>query len=121
MVDIELDYELQRSWVSTIPDMMNEGPKIILRLPNIRKSIIAHPEPLLWYCRRRTELELLELINMNRCIHCKNDNRKVDGSDVMLQAIKKRRVEIIMDVVFRMYLEGSEVHDPYDVLKSILM
>ncbi|KAH3840319.1 hypothetical protein DPMN_113766 [Dreissena polymorpha] len=68
MAGCELDYELQRSWVSTITDMINEGPKIILRLPKIRQCLIAHPEPLMWYSRRRTELELLELINMNRRI-----------------------------------------------------
>ncbi|KAH3692280.1 hypothetical protein DPMN_191636 [Dreissena polymorpha] len=56
MAGFELDYELQRSWETKITDKMNEEPKMILRLPKILKSIIAHAKPLLWYCRRRTEL-----------------------------------------------------------------
>ncbi|KAH3869778.1 hypothetical protein DPMN_032949 [Dreissena polymorpha] len=40
-----LDEEQQRIWISTITEMLNEGPRMILRLPKIRQALIAHPEP----------------------------------------------------------------------------
>ncbi|KAH3865254.1 hypothetical protein DPMN_028293 [Dreissena polymorpha] len=45
MAASELDEEQQSLWISTIKEMINEGPRMILRLPKIRQALIAHPEP----------------------------------------------------------------------------
>ncbi|KAH3727357.1 hypothetical protein DPMN_053291 [Dreissena polymorpha] len=54
------------TWVETITDMVNEGPRIILRLPKLRQALIARPEPRRWFIKKRIELEFLELLYMNR-------------------------------------------------------
>ncbi|KAH3812212.1 hypothetical protein DPMN_140636 [Dreissena polymorpha] len=41
-----LENEQKRVWISTLTDLINEGPIMILRLPKIRHALIAHPEPL---------------------------------------------------------------------------
>ncbi|KAH3733649.1 hypothetical protein DPMN_040081 [Dreissena polymorpha] len=56
-----LDGALQRKWVADITDMMDEGPRVILRLEKIRKAIVASPEPMLWFSQKRMELEMLML------------------------------------------------------------
>ncbi|KAH3865260.1 hypothetical protein DPMN_028299 [Dreissena polymorpha] len=37
-----LEEEQQRTWISTITEMIDEGPKMILRLPKIRQAILNH-------------------------------------------------------------------------------
>ncbi|KAH3865822.1 hypothetical protein DPMN_028866 [Dreissena polymorpha] len=116
-----LDEEQQRTWISTITDMLNEGPKMILRLPKIRKALIAHPEPLRWYSGRRIELELLLLMRMNRRVICRDENRKIDFTDAILQALKRRINEVITDVCVRMIMEGSRVINAQAIFHRILM
>ncbi|XP_052264044.1 uncharacterized protein LOC127867095 [Dreissena polymorpha] len=116
-----LDEEQQRTWISTITDMLNEGPKMILRLPKIRKSLIAHPEPLRWYSGRRIELELLWLMRMNRLAICRDENGRVDYTDAIVQALDRRINEVITDVGVRMIMEGSRVTNADAILNRILM
>ncbi|KAH3865374.1 hypothetical protein DPMN_028413 [Dreissena polymorpha] len=59
-----LDKEQQRTWISTITEMINEGPRMIRRLQKIRQARTAHPEPSRWNSRRRIELELLQLMHI---------------------------------------------------------
>ncbi|XP_052240265.1 uncharacterized protein LOC127850908 [Dreissena polymorpha] len=82
-----LDVEQQRTWISTITDMLNEGPRVILRLPKIRQCIVAHPEPFRWYSGRRIELEMLTLMLMNRVTICIDENGEVDDTDAIWQAL----------------------------------
>ncbi|KAH3865548.1 hypothetical protein DPMN_028588 [Dreissena polymorpha] len=93
-----LDEEQQRTWISTITDMLHEGPRVILRLPKIRQCIVAHPEPFRWYSGRRIELEMLTLMLMNRVVICMDENGEVDDTDAILQAFKRRLNEVITDV-----------------------
>ncbi|KAH3865199.1 hypothetical protein DPMN_028238 [Dreissena polymorpha] len=116
-----LDEEQQRTWISTITDMLNEGPRVILRLPKIRQCIVAHPEPLRWYSGRRIELELLRLMRMNRVVICWDENGEFDYTDAILQAIERRMHKVITDVRMRMRMEGSRVFNADDIDFRILM
>ncbi|KAH3865722.1 hypothetical protein DPMN_028764 [Dreissena polymorpha] len=116
-----LDGEQQRTWISTITDMLNEGPKMILRLPKIRKALIAHPEPFRWYSGRRIELELLQLMRMNRVEFCMDENEEFDYTDAIWQALKRRTDEVITDVGVRMIMEGSRVINADDICARIMM
>ncbi|KAH3874509.1 hypothetical protein DPMN_037754 [Dreissena polymorpha] len=82
----------KRSWVQIITDMIEEGPTVLLRLPKIRKAIIAHPEPLMWYSKKRVEIELLYLKFMNRRTYCTDEKGVVNESDTILHAIKKTSI-----------------------------
>ncbi|KAH3778964.1 hypothetical protein DPMN_180443 [Dreissena polymorpha] len=33
----------QRTWITIITDLINEGPILVLRLPKIRQAIVSHP------------------------------------------------------------------------------
>ncbi|KAH3708745.1 uncharacterized protein LOC127857997 isoform X2 [Dreissena polymorpha] len=116
MAACALDHEQKRSWIATIDEMMTEGPRIILRLPKIRQAIIAHPEPLRWYSGRRIELEMLQLIAMNR-VALGMDRE----TDVIMQAISRRRLEILREIKMRMIMEGSRVNDLWNVLSRMFM
>ncbi|XP_052263892.1 uncharacterized protein LOC127867016 isoform X1 [Dreissena polymorpha] len=116
-----LDGEQQRTWISTITDMLHEGPRVILRLPKIRQCIVAHPEPFRWYSRRRIELELLTLVRLNRVEICRDENGKVDFTDAIVQALIRRENEVITDVCVRMIMEGSRVINADDIFSKILM
>ncbi|KAH3792679.1 hypothetical protein DPMN_146178 [Dreissena polymorpha] len=116
-----LGEEQKRIWISTISEMMNEGPRMILRLPKIRQVLVAHPEPFRWYSRRRMELEMLELKRHNRFLLCMDKNYVVDETDVMLQAITKRMDDIVTEVRERMIMEGSPVNSHQYVFDRILM
>ncbi|XP_052264035.1 uncharacterized protein LOC127867092 isoform X2 [Dreissena polymorpha] len=116
-----LDEEQQRTWISTITDMLNEGPRVILRLPKIRQCIVAHPEPLRWYSGRRIEVELLMLMLMNRVVICMDENRKIDYTDAILQAAVRRVNEVLTDVGVRMRMEGSRVINAQAIFDRILM
>ncbi|KAH3875395.1 uncharacterized protein LOC127869396 [Dreissena polymorpha] len=116
-----LDVEQQRTWISTITDMLNEGPKMILRLPKIRKSLVAHPEPLRWYSGRRIELELLRLMRMNREVICSDENGDTYYTDAILQALDRRINEVITDVRMRMIMEGSRVINAQAIYVRIMM
>ncbi|KAH3865330.1 hypothetical protein DPMN_028369 [Dreissena polymorpha] len=116
-----LDREQQRTWISTITDMLNEGPKMILRLPKIRKALIAHPEPFRWYSGRRIELELLQLVHLHRVAIRMVENVEVDHTDAILQALTRRRNEVMTDVCVRMRMEGSQVINAGAIFLRIMM
>ncbi|XP_052224525.1 uncharacterized protein LOC127840107 isoform X11 [Dreissena polymorpha] len=116
MAACALEHEQKLSWIATIDEMMTEGPRLILRLPKIRQAIIAHPEPLRWYSGRKIELEMLQLICMNRLTLGMDFE-----TDVIMQALLRRRFEILMEVGMRMIMEGSRVNDLWDVWISMLM
>ncbi|XP_052224511.1 uncharacterized protein LOC127840107 isoform X2 [Dreissena polymorpha] len=116
MAACALEHEQKLSWIATIDEMMTEGPRLILRLPKIRQAIIAHPEPLRWYSERKIELEMLQLICMNRLTLGMDFE-----TDVIMQALLRRRFEILMEVGMRMIMEGSRVNDLWDVWISMLM
>ncbi|KAH3734081.1 hypothetical protein DPMN_040521 [Dreissena polymorpha] len=113
-----LDEEQQRTWISTITDMLNEGPRVILRLPKIRQCIIAHPEPLRWYSGRRIELEMLTLMRMNRSVICMDE---VDYTDAIAQALIRRENEVMTDVCVRMIMEGSQVINAKAIFFRIML
>ncbi|XP_052268873.1 uncharacterized protein LOC127870285 [Dreissena polymorpha] len=116
MAASELDGEQQSSWISTITEMINEGPRMILRLPKIRQALIAHPEPFRWYIRRILELELLMLMNNNRMILCGDESGKVDETDAILQALFR-----VQEVCLRMRMGGSRVINADAISDRIMM
>ncbi|XP_052267946.1 uncharacterized protein LOC127869415 isoform X8 [Dreissena polymorpha] len=112
--------EQQRTWVATITDMINDGPKLILRLPKIRQAIISHPEPLMWYSKKRVELELIVLKCRRRKLQCTDENGVIDRSDPIYQAIYERMYEILIEVRQRMNWEGSRLNDLFEISKMML-
>ncbi|KAH3869781.1 hypothetical protein DPMN_032952 [Dreissena polymorpha] len=102
-----LEEEQQRTWIATLTEMMDEGPRMILRLPKIRQVLIAHPEPFRWYTRRRTEIELLRLMIMNRMALCMDENGEVDETHVTLQTLHNRENMILREFYLRMSMEGN--------------
>ncbi|KAH3875136.1 hypothetical protein DPMN_038398 [Dreissena polymorpha] len=121
-----LDEEQKSTWVKSITDMISEGQKILFRLPRIRKAIISHPEPLLWYNKKRLELELLQLYWVNTVVNSKqgrDENRKRNESDRILQEIKRRITNISGVVRERMKWEGSCVcgFDLNEIMTKMLM
>ncbi|KAH3733090.1 hypothetical protein DPMN_039515, partial [Dreissena polymorpha] len=103
----------QSKWVADITDMMDEGPRVILRLQRIRQAVIASPEPMLWFSKIRMELEILCLEEMTR--QCSDEHNAI------LQEIKRRKVEIMMEVAQRMRKDGCAVNDLNDILYRIVM
>ncbi|KAH3798571.1 hypothetical protein DPMN_152171 [Dreissena polymorpha] len=101
-----LEDALKRKWIIDITEMIEMGPNVLLRLEKIRKAIVASPEPMLWYSKRRTELEMLFLEEMNRDQKCINENGEQDVPDFMLYALRKRKKEIKLEVERRMLMEG---------------
>ncbi|XP_052267827.1 uncharacterized protein LOC127869363 isoform X3 [Dreissena polymorpha] len=116
-----LDEGQKCTWVNTITDMMNEGSNTLLRLPRIRKAIISHPEPLVWYNKKRIEMELLHLKFWNRARQCNEENDVVNGSDPMLQAISSRTAELVIEVHTRMNREGSRLNDLTEIREMMLI
>ncbi|KAH3708341.1 hypothetical protein DPMN_067789 [Dreissena polymorpha] len=116
-----LEEEQQRTWISTITEMINEGPRVILRLPKIRQVLIAHPEPFRWYSRRRMELEIMELIINNYLRIDENGALDLSDSDENVQALIRRQMKIMMEVFYRMISEGSRVNCLNDVFDRMLM
>ncbi|KAH3818380.1 hypothetical protein DPMN_119988 [Dreissena polymorpha] len=116
-----LDNTQKRAWIQMITDMIDEGPKVLLRIPKIRTAIISHPEPCVWYGKRRVEIQLLVLKLYIRGYQCRDDNGVINKSDTMIQAIQRRMNEILTEVTQRMCREGSRVDDPKDIFKYIMM
>ncbi|KAH3825221.1 hypothetical protein DPMN_127095 [Dreissena polymorpha] len=48
MASCGLNDLLQSKWIPYITGMMEEGPRIKLRLGNILKASVEYPEPMLW-------------------------------------------------------------------------
>ncbi|KAH3798422.1 hypothetical protein DPMN_152021 [Dreissena polymorpha] len=101
-----LEDALKRKWIIDITEMIEMGSNVILRLEKIRKAIVASPEPMLWFSKTRTGLEMLFLEEMNRVEKCKNENGGQDVPDFMLYAIRKRQEEILLEFAERMIMEG---------------
>ncbi|KAH3808847.1 hypothetical protein DPMN_137206 [Dreissena polymorpha] len=100
----------QRQWVADITDMMEEGPRVILRLPKIRQAIICHQEPMLWFSRRRMGIEQLMLEATNRITQL-SENGEWDFPDIILPEIWRRWGVILREVHFRMFMEGCIVNN----------
>ncbi|KAH3875976.1 hypothetical protein DPMN_039255 [Dreissena polymorpha] len=111
LAESELNTEQQLLWVRTITEMMEEGPRVLLRLNKFRQAIIGYPEPLLWYSKMRTEWEMLTLEVNNRRLQCMGTSSMAIETDTILQKCMKRRNEIGIEVLWRMFLEGSSVND----------
>ncbi|KAH3741950.1 hypothetical protein DPMN_048680 [Dreissena polymorpha] len=111
----------QRKWIADITDMMDEGPRVILRLPRIRQAVIASPEPMLWFSKKKMELEILLVEETNRYMKCKDENEVVNESDAILQEIRRRQEELVVEVAQRMHVEGSAVNDLRDIQCRLLM
>ncbi|KAH3812158.1 hypothetical protein DPMN_140582 [Dreissena polymorpha] len=124
MAESDLKYEQQCRWILTLTEMLNEGPRMILRLPKIRRSIVAHPEPFRWYSKMRMELEMVGLRYETRrtlCTYHRPDEKwVVNYSDVILQELQIRTDEIVIEVFLRMIMEGSQATTSQDVLESML-
>ncbi|KAH3850383.1 hypothetical protein DPMN_092794 [Dreissena polymorpha] len=90
--------------------MIEEGPNVILRLLKIRQAIICHPEPLLWFSRRRMEMEILTLEWTNRLAE-----RDDEDGDIILQEIWIRLKEILIEVCQWILILGRVVLQNYDV------
>ncbi|XP_052239963.1 uncharacterized protein LOC127850724 [Dreissena polymorpha] len=116
-----LQDEQQRKWVADITEMIEEGPRVILRLPKIRQAIICHPEPLMWFSRRRIKMEMLTLELRIRAAQCRDKKGACDNSDIMLQEIHRHQTEIVREVRQRMLMECSAADDLDDKLLGILM
>ncbi|KAH3875278.1 uncharacterized protein LOC127869373 isoform X2 [Dreissena polymorpha] len=116
-----LDEGQKCTWVNTITDMMNEVSNALLRLPRIRKAILSHPAPLLWYNKKRVEMELLQLKNLVRGRQCMDENLEVNMSDPMLQAIWSRIAELVIEVRKRMNREGSRLNDLIEIHDMMLI
>ncbi|KAH3752301.1 hypothetical protein DPMN_186917 [Dreissena polymorpha] len=116
MASCDLEYEQRLTWITSINEMMKEGPRIILRLPKIRRAIIANPEPLRWYSSRKIEMEMLQFILMNRVT--RGMNRQ---TDVILQESMKRQEEICLEVTQRMIREGARLNYIINVWDNLLM
>ncbi|XP_052238680.1 uncharacterized protein LOC127849985, partial [Dreissena polymorpha] len=115
----------QRQWVAAISEMMDDGPWVIMRLPRIRQAILASPEPMLWFIKKRMELEMLFLEGLNRHDTVQNENGIVDESDsecdAILQDILRRRGELVTEVAQRMLEEGSSVTNMSAITWRLLM
>ncbi|KAH3868835.1 hypothetical protein DPMN_031989 [Dreissena polymorpha] len=92
----------QLTWIATITDMIDEGPRILLRLPKMREAIIAHSEPLFRFSVVKTELELL-ILYMIRISHCRIDSVSAEP-DCMMQAILTRFASTARSVIPQMNL-----------------
>ncbi|KAH3792579.1 uncharacterized protein LOC127838301 [Dreissena polymorpha] len=108
MANCGLDVAQQRKWVADITDMLEEGPRVILRLVKIRRAIIASPQQMLRFSETRMWLDFLQLESLIRMKQCDNEKLRRD-SDYILNAIKRRRNDILIDVALRMYQEGSSL------------
>ncbi|KAH3850094.1 hypothetical protein DPMN_092500 [Dreissena polymorpha] len=113
-----LEDALQHKWVADITDMMDAGPRVILRLPKIQQAIICHPEPLLWFSRTRMELEMLALEAMNRTMQ-RGDKNGVP-SDFVGAMILMRQIKLSTEVALRMLQDGRSLNDLNDIVFRIL-
>ncbi|KAH3734184.1 hypothetical protein DPMN_040624 [Dreissena polymorpha] len=114
----------QRKWVADITDMIEKGPRVILRLPKIRQAVIGHPEPLLWFSRKRMEIELLGIEMHSRLVRCacENGEREITVNETIrhVMEIVRHINEIVDEISHRMIMEGGTVYDVND-LYSIAM
>ncbi|KAH3733759.1 hypothetical protein DPMN_040193 [Dreissena polymorpha] len=114
------DYQ-QHKWVADITDMLEEGPNVFLRLKKLRKAIVASPEPMMWFSKKRMELEMLRLEYDNRQEEIREKDWKVDYSDSILEKIKSRKCDILIQVAQRMFLKVSSANQLIDIYNRMLM
>ncbi|KAH3733751.1 hypothetical protein DPMN_040185 [Dreissena polymorpha] len=114
------DYQ-QHKWVADITDMLEEGPNVILRLEKIRKAIVASPEPMMWFSKKRMELEMLELERSIRCVEIGEKNVELDDSDSILEKISSRQCDLLIQVAQRMFLNVSSANQLIDIQNRMLM
>ncbi|KAH3733693.1 hypothetical protein DPMN_040126 [Dreissena polymorpha] len=114
------DYK-QHKWVADITDMLEEGPKVILRLEKIRKAIVASPEPMLWFSRKRMELEMMSLEMKIRAAQCMDEIQETDDSDSILKKIMIHQLYLCIEVTKGIILNGSTVNDLIDIYYRMLM
>ncbi|XP_052229565.1 uncharacterized protein LOC127843798 isoform X2 [Dreissena polymorpha] len=105
-----LEEALQHKWIADITDMMAEGPRVILRLPKIRQTIVASQEPMLWFSQKKMELEMLFLEGMTTGMESDQN-----------YAISREVQRVSRQVQQRMLLEGSVVNNLDDITMNILM
>ncbi|KAH3705541.1 hypothetical protein DPMN_080618 [Dreissena polymorpha] len=116
----DINNKLHRKWVADITDMLEEGPGVVLRLEKIRKAIVGSPEPMLWYSKKRMELEMLCLETLKRIAKCRCENALLYNSDFVLKSIRFRRKELLIEVRQRMIQEGCSVNDLNDIVDAML-
>ncbi|KAH3689880.1 uncharacterized protein LOC127863987 isoform X2 [Dreissena polymorpha] len=92
-----LDGALQRKWVADITDMMDEGPRVILRLEKIRKAIVASPEPMLWFSQKRMELEMLMLELPIRGFQAPI---RIRIAEILFELMQQTDQEVSLDIFF---------------------
>ncbi|KAH3733599.1 hypothetical protein DPMN_040030 [Dreissena polymorpha] len=97
--------------------MLEDGSRVILRLKRIRKAIVASPEPMMWFSKRRIELEML----LMECVNISDENGEVDYSFIIVNAMKSRLKDILRELEQRILLEGSSVNDIPDIFERLLM
>ncbi|XP_052223632.1 uncharacterized protein LOC127839338 isoform X2 [Dreissena polymorpha] len=106
----------QSKWVADITDLMAEGPRLILRLPKIRHAIIASPEPMLWFNKIRTLLEIVWQEMANRI----EQYGDFDVSDIIQQEIIRLQLQTHIVLHKRMLEEGFN-GDIGDIVIRILL
>ncbi|XP_052238071.1 uncharacterized protein LOC127849511 isoform X2 [Dreissena polymorpha] len=114
------DYQ-QHKWVADITDMLEEGPNVFLRLKKLRKAIVASPEPMMWFSKKRMELEMLRLEYRNRSMQCTDEHGKVEYSDFMLKKIENRIFDVINEVKVVAILNDSYINELPDIGHRMLM
>ncbi|XP_052273991.1 uncharacterized protein LOC127873924 [Dreissena polymorpha] len=107
---------LQHKWVADITEMLEEGPRVILRLPKIRQAIVASPEPMLWFSKKKMEMEMLYLVMRNR--HTQNPN-VFDDSDCIQNAIMTRLTGLSIEIFLQMIQEGSSLMSVFTLIKYL--
>ncbi|KAH3705532.1 hypothetical protein DPMN_080609 [Dreissena polymorpha] len=117
----DINNKLHRKWVADITDMLEEGPGVVLRLEKIRKAIVGSPEPMLWYSKKRMELEMLYLESLKRTAEFRDVNDMLNNSDFVLNSIRFRLEEILIEVRQRTIQEGCSVHDLECISNAMLM
>ena len=84
------------------------------------KLSVASPEPMLWFSKKRMELEMLHLEVNNIYVQCDGKNGVEAKSEAILQEIERRMSEIVMEVRLRMIEEGCAVN-MLNIHKRMLM
>ncbi|KAH3784002.1 hypothetical protein DPMN_161952 [Dreissena polymorpha] len=108
-----LENKQQRLWVDTLTAMMDEGPMVILRFQKIRQAILSYPEPLLWYSKIRTELEMVWFAIL-KCSATLFELKPL--TDSTLDELMSRQSEIIEEIHKRLNKEGIWFYDTWDLM-----
>ncbi|KAH3868831.1 hypothetical protein DPMN_031985 [Dreissena polymorpha] len=120
MAGCEISDEQRQTWIATIAEMIDEGPRVLLRLPKIRRAIIAHPEPLQWFNKMRTMHEMVTLISLIRIAQCEAAGVAIT-SDSFFQMTAQSEVIILSEIFQRMIMKGSRVNGQCNLRLRVLM